>query len=56
LIGSSDPEEWENGLEEDVEEEDIEYEYEEQCVPINLEVGGRCRRNEMMNYIIQWNG
>ena len=56
LIDSSYPEEWENGYQEDLEEEDVEYEYEEQFVPINVEGNGRCRRNEMMNYIIQWNG
>jgi hypothetical protein len=56
LIGSDYPEEWVNGLEEDFEEENIEYKYEEQFVPINPEVGGRCRRTEMMNCVIQWNG
>jgi hypothetical protein len=56
LIGSSYPEEWENGFEEDLTAEEIEYEYDEQFVPINIDADGRCRRTEMMNYIIQWNG
>ncbi len=29
LIGSNYPEKWENGLDEDLEEEDMEYEYKE---------------------------
>jgi hypothetical protein len=56
LIGSSYPEEWENGYEEDLVEEDIEYEYDEQFIPVDITADGRCRRTEMMNYIIQWNG
>jgi hypothetical protein len=56
LLGSSYPEEWEIGWEEDLTEEDIEYEYEEQFIPHDINVDGRYRQNEMMNYIIQWNG
>jgi hypothetical protein len=38
LLGSSYPEEWVNVWDEDLEEEDIEYEYEEQFVPIDMEL------------------
>jgi hypothetical protein len=56
LIGSSYPEEWEDGYEEVLMVEEIEYEYEEQFLPIGIDADARCRRNEMLNYIIQWNG
>jgi hypothetical protein len=36
--------------------EDVEYEYGEHYTPIDVEVGGRCRRIGMVNYIFQWNG
>jgi hypothetical protein len=40
--GSSYPDEWEKGWREDIAEEDIEYEYEEQFFPIDIDVDGRC--------------
>jgi hypothetical protein len=54
LIGSFYSEEWENGWREDSEEEDIEYEHEEQFVPINVEVSGRCRRDDELHHSVEW--
>jgi hypothetical protein len=48
LIGSSYLEEWENGYEEDLTVEEVEYEYEEQFVPIDIDDDGRCSRTEIM--------
>jgi hypothetical protein len=39
LIESSYPEEWENGYEEDLAEEDIKYEYDEQFVSVKIDAG-----------------
>ena len=50
------PEDWFEGAEEDIQEEDLEYEYEEQFVPNDIEAEGRDRREEMMNFITQLNG
>ena len=56
LVGSSYPQEWEHGHEEDLIAEEIEYEYEEQFVaraePINA---GTNRRDEMLAYMMEWN-
>lgn len=55
LVGLSFPEEWLCGNEEDVIEEEIEYEYEEQFVPLEVLPGeGSDRRNEMMYYMLKW--
>jgi len=43
-------------VEEDMQEEDIKYDYEEQFVPHDIEAEGRDRREEMMNFIPQLNG
>jgi len=56
LIGSTYPEGWEAGFEEDTIEEDVDYEYEEQFIPNDIEADGSSRREEMMNYILQWLG
>jgi hypothetical protein len=56
LIESTYPEGWEAGFEEDTIEEDVEYEYEEQFIPNDIEADGSSRREEMMNYILQWLG
>jgi len=55
LIGSSYPDDWENPVEEDVNNDDIDYEYEEQFVPHNFVDDGANRRMEMMQFIFQWN-
>ena len=55
LIGSSYPDDWENPVEEDVNNDDIDYEYEEQFVPHNFVDDGANRRMEMMQFILQWN-
>lgn len=53
LVGSSYPDEWENGWEEDLVKEYIKNEYEEQFAPTDIDADGRCRRTEMLNCIIQ---
>ncbi len=52
LVASSYSEEWGHNHEEDL--LGIEYEYKNQLVPIDVEVGGRCQRTEMITYI--WMG
>jgi hypothetical protein len=56
LLGDDYPENWFEGADEDVQEEDLEYEYDEQFVPHDIEAEGRDRREEMMNFITQLNG
>jgi hypothetical protein len=56
MIGATYPEGWEAGIEEDTIEEDMDYEYEEQFIPSDIEADCSSRREEMMNYILQWLG
>jgi hypothetical protein len=55
LIGSSYPDDWENPVEEDLNNDDIDYDYEEQFVPHNVVDDGAKRKMEMMQFILQWN-
>ncbi len=53
LLGDDYPEHWFEGAAEDIREEDLDYEYEEQFVPHDIDAEGRDRREEMMNFITQ---
>jgi len=51
LIGSSSPDDWENPVEEDLNNDDIDYEYEEQFVPHNVvDDGANCRMEICNSY------
>lgn len=61
LVGSTYPKEWERRNEEDDEMvidaaiDDADMEYEEGYVPLDVDNGGKYRRDEMMRYMIEWN-
>ena len=58
LMDTSYPNEWiVDGLEEELEHPDLDYDYDEQHIPHPYEAlaDGRSRRDEMMNFVLQYN-